>query len=350
MKHRATTLALIVLAGLSRTNLRAAANPASGAASSDTGIAYEAAPAADGPDGAGSRYARTEKELDAVPAELNAEGEAGEEAVIETSHPYLLPRLFTLPTAYSLQPYEVRFGGQGNIHSTMANMNTEALKASVSVGLGGIMELGYQLDEYYTVQDIGDKILMGYFKLSLLKESKFVPAVAISASKNLRTGFHATDSYSYSMNEDMYEVVMSKAFRVGGNLITFHPGAQIIRDEVKSIQGLPQLEESIQATKFNPRLGISWQSRPKTLFMYELKILNPTDVSKLNLGTIETHTAVENNLGIRYYIRNWICIDSGIRHYYDTEKKDDEMKLHANFVGVIPMATVFERVQNYFKK
>ena len=347
MKHRTATLALIVLAALSRTNLRAAANPASGTATSDTGIAYEAAPAADG---AGSHYARTEKDLDAVPAELNAEGDAGEEAVIETSHPYLLPRLFTLPTAYSLQPYEVRFGGQGNIHSTMANMNTEALKASVSVGLGGIMELGYQLDEYYTVQDIGDKILMGYFKLSLLKESKFVPAVAISASKNLRTGFHATDSYSYSMNEDMYEVVVSKAFRVGGNLITFHPGAQIIRDEVKSIQGLPQLEESIQATKFNPRLGISWQSRPKTLFMYELKLLNPTDVSKLNLGTIETHSAVENNLGIRYYIRNWICIDSGIRHYYDMEKKDDEMKLHANFVGVIPMATVFERVQNYFKK
>ena len=239
---------------------------------------------------------------------------------------------------------------RGNIHSTMANMNTEALKASVSVGLGGIMELGYQLDEYYTVQDIGDKILMGYFKLSLLKESRFIPAVAISASKNLRSGFHATDSYSYSMNEDMYEVVVSKAFQVGSNRITFHPGAQIIRDEVKSIQGLPALETSLQTTKVNPRLGVSWQSRPKTLFMYELKLLNPTDVSKLNLGTIETHSAVENNLGIRYYIRNWLCIDSGIRHYYDMDKQDDEMKLHANFVGVIPMATVFDRMSNYFKK
>lgn len=348
MKHRIASLALTLIAGLAQTGLHAAAtaSPEADPASSDTGMAYEAAPAA----GAEGRYAGTEKDLNAVPAELKGEGDAGEEAVIETSHPYLLPRLFTLPTAYSLQSYEVRFGGQGNIHSTMANMNTEALKASVSVGLGGIMELGYQLDEYYTVQDIGDKILMGYFKLTLLKESKYVPAVAISASKNLRTGFHATDSYSYSMNEDMYEVAVSKAFRVGDNLISFHPGAQIIRDEVKSIQGLPKLGESMQATKFNPRLGISWQSRPKTLFMYEFKLLNPTDVSTLGGGSIETHTAVENNLGIRYYIRNWLCIDSGIRHYYDMDLKDDEMKLHANFVGVIPMATVFDRVSNYFKK
>lgn len=349
MKYRIATLALTLLAGLARTDLHAAAYASAEAApaSSDTGAAYEAAPVAGGADG---HYARTEKDLDAVPAELKSEGDAGEEAVIETSHPYLLPRLFTLPTAYSLQPYEVRFGGQGNIHSTMANMNTEALKASISVGLGGIMELGYQLDEYYTVQDIGDKILMGYFKLSLLKESRFVPAVAISASKNLRTGFHATDSYSYSMNEDMYEVVVSKAFHVGDNLITFHPGAQIIRDEVKSIQGLGKLDKSLQTTKFNPRLGVSWQSRPKTLFMYELKLLNPTDVSKLDLGSIETHAAVENNLGIRCYIRNWLCIDSGIRHYYDMDLKDDEMKLHANFVGVIPTATVFNRLSNYFKK
>ncbi|GEM_PF-2166469 len=292
-------------------------------------------------------YNATEKDLNATTVEA---APAGKEAVIETSHPYLLPRLFTLPTAYSLQSYEVRFGGQGNIHSTLANMNTEAMKASISMGFGGIMELGYQLDEYYTVQDISDKILMGYFKLSLLKESQYLPAAAISASKNLRSSFHTTDSYSYTMNEDMYEVVFSKAFQVGDNLITLHPGAQIIRDDVTAIEGLPKLDKSLQTTKFNPRLGISWQSHPKTLFMYEFKLLNPTDVSSLGGGSIETHTAIENNLGIRYYIRNWLCIDSGIRHFYDLEKKDDEMKLHANFVGVIPLATVYDRVQNYFKK
>lgn len=292
-------------------------------------------------------YASTEKDLAAVSDEA---APGAEEAVIETSRPYLLPRLFTLPTAYSLQSYEIRFGGQGNIHSTLANMDNEGIKASASIGLGGIMELGYQLDEYYTVEDISDKILMGYFKLSLLKESRFLPAVSVSASKNLRSTFHAKDSYDYEMDQDMYEVVLSKAFRFGDNVVSFHPGAQVIRDEVTSVGGGPDLEKPYQATKVNPRLGISWQTRPKTLFMYEFKMLNPTEVASLRAGGIETHSAMENNLGIRYYIRNWLCIDSGIRHFYDIKTRDDEMKLHANFVGVVPLATLYDRVENYLKK
>lgn len=292
-----------------------------------------------------SRLADTEREL-AAEAESAHDGEA---ALIETSHPYLLPRLFTLPTAYSLQSYEVRFGGQGNIHATVADMDNEAIKGTVSIGLGGIMELGYQLDEYYTVENISDKILMGYFKLSLLKESRYVPALSISASKNLRSTFRSTDLV-YEMDEDMYEVVLSKGFRFGDNQVTFHPGLQILRDEVASVRGAAAFAEPAQATKFNPRLGLSWQSRPKTLFMYELKMLSPTELATLRSGSIATHRAVENNLGIRYYIRNWICIDSGIRHFYDLDSGDDEMKLHANFVGVVPLASVYERIENYFRK
>lgn len=295
-------------------------------------------------------YAAVEKDLDRDADRDREANSADEAAFIETSHPYLLPRLFTVPTAYSLQSYELRFGGQGNIHTTLANMNTQALKGSMALGLGGIMELGYQLDEYYTVQDISDKILMGYFKLTLLKESKYLPAASISASKNLRTTFRTEDSYTYDMDEDLYEVVFSKAFNVNGNLITLHPGAQIIRDDINSVRGLAKFEEPLHATKVNPRLGVSWQTRPKALFMYEFKMLNPTDVALLGQGSIETHTAVENNLGIRYYLRNWLCIDSGIRHYYDVDTHDDEMQLHANFVGVVPLATVVDRVYHYFAK
>jgi hypothetical protein len=340
MKNLSTTLALsLLIAGLAQSSLYAASEEA---ISPDT--IEEEAPAQLTP--TKKNYAATEKDLDAAVTEQEA---SGEEALIETSHPYLLPRLFTLPTAYSLQSYEVRFGGQGNIHSTLANMNSEDMKVSLSVGLGGITELGYQLDEYYTVENTSDKILMGYFKLALLRESKFVPAVSISASKNLRSTFRGENFSTYHMDEDLYEVVVSKAFHIGDNMVSFHPGAQIIRDNVTAIEGKPDMK-AFQGTKINPRLGVSWQSRPKTLFMYELKVLHPTDVAKLGNGRIETDMAVENNLGIRYYIRNWLCMDSGIRHFYNTETKGDEMKLHANFVGVIPMETVYSRVQSYFKK
>lgn len=344
MKIRNTLRASLSLAfaaaGLALSPLHAEETPASEpdtAGEAKLGDVLEPRPARD--------YSAAEKEL---AAQSDEDAPRGEAAVIETSKPYLLPRLFTIPTAYALQSYEVRFGGQGNIHSSMANLNKDGLKGSASIGLGGIMELGYQLDEYYTVENVSDKILMGYFKLNLLKESKWIPAASLSASKNLRSTFR-TDTYVYEMDQDMYEVVLSKAFRAGGNMVSFHPGVQIIRDEVTGVRDLAALEEPHQATKVNPRLGISWQTRPKTLFMYELKMLNPTVVSALAEG-IETHTAVENNLGIRYYIRNWLCIDSGIRHYYDTESGDDEMKLHANFVGVVPLAEIYERVGNYFKK
>ncbi len=290
-------------------------------------------------------YSKVEKDLETTTQETSA---TGKEALIETSHPYLLPRLFTIPTAYSLQSYEVRFGGQGNIHTIVSNMNTENMKGSLSLGLGGIIELGYQLDEYYTVQDISDKMLMGYFKLGMLRESEYLPAASISASKNLRSTFHTPKSHTYLMDEDQYELVLSKAFHMGNSLVSFHPGVQLIRDRVSSIDGI-ELAELNRATKYNPRLGISWQSRPKLLFMYEFKSLHPTDISQLSATRFETHQAVENNLGVRYYIRNWLCIDSGIRHYYDTKTYEDEMKIHANFVGVIPMATVYDRVQNYFK-
>lgn len=295
-------------------------------------------------------YAAVEKDLDRDADRDREANSADEAAFIETSHPYLLPRLFTVPTAYSLQSYELRFGGQGNIHTTLANMNTQALKGSMALGLGGIMELGYQLDEYYTVQDISDKILMGYFKLSLLKESRYLPALSISAGKNLRTTFRSKDSYTYDMDEDLYEAVASKAMSIGGTLITFHPGVQILRDRVNSVQGGPAFKSPLQTTKINPRLGLSWQTRPKALFMYEFKMLHPTDISGLGGADVQTHAAMENNLGIRYYIRNWLCIDSGIRHYYDLDSGEDEMKLHANFVGVVPLATVYERVRNYFSK
>lgn len=341
MKRIACSLTLLCLAALSA---RAAATRDDG--TDKTGAVTRELPSDSSLKTGRPDYAAAEKDLDATATQ----GQQGDEAVIETSHPYLLPRLFTIPTAYSLQSYEVRFGGQGNIQSALANLNTAGFKGSVAIGFGGIMELGYQLDEYYTVEDVSDKILMGYFKLSLLKESQYLPALAISASKNLRTSFHAADSFDYDMDEDMYEVVASKAFRVGDNVITLHPGAQIIRDAVTSVKDGPALADPYKVTKINPRLGISWQSRPKTLFMYELKILHPTKVSSIATGSIETDPAIENNLGVRYYIRNWLCIDAGIRNYYDMRKRDDEMKLHANFVGVVPLTTLYDRIEGYFKK
>src|SRR4051812_21847873 len=122
MKKQSTLVALsLLMAGLSQATVHAQSGrmKSSDALGVDSaGPAEEAAPTRL-PEHRND-YGKVEKDLNATESE-NAP--AGEEAVIETSHPYLLPRLFTLPTAYSLKSYEVRFGGQGNIQSTLANLN-----------------------------------------------------------------------------------------------------------------------------------------------------------------------------------------------------------------------------------
>jgi len=279
-----------------------------------------------------------------------------EEALIETSHPYLLPHLFTTPTAYSLNSYDIRFGGQGNIHHTIATQTGKEFKASVAVGLGGVVELGYQLDEYNTSEKYADKIMMGYFKMQILKESQYIPAMAISAGKNMRDNFWFENleekQVNYQMERSAYDIVFSKRHKIGGYMFTFHPGVQIIRDELLSYNGLktvPKDKFAEKRTKVNPRIGLSWQARPKTLFMYELKLQNPTKLNNMVNSGIGNSKAIESNLGARYYLRNWLCMDAGIRYFYNFDEQDDEMKLHANFVGLVPMVSLYTRVENFFK-
>ena len=103
----------------------------------------------------GKSWNEVEKDLDST---VIIKQNSGEAPAIITSRPYELQRLFTTPTAYALRPYGLRFGGKGNIHSTLAHMNTNGLHASISVGLGGVAELGYQMEEYYTVGNYANRI------------------------------------------------------------------------------------------------------------------------------------------------------------------------------------------------
>ena len=83
--------------------------------------------------------------------------------------------------------------------------------------------------------------------------------------------------------------------------------------------------------------------------MYESKYLTSSNVSALDSKGLAHHQALENNLGVRYYIRNWLCMDAGARYFYDLDAEQDNMGLHANFVGVIPLNFLYTRIENLFK-
>ncbi|MBF0432697.1 MAG: hypothetical protein HQK83_15545 [Fibrobacteria bacterium] len=277
--------------------------------------------------------------------------EKGDPPVIQKTEALPLPRLFTVPTAYALKSYELRFGGEGNIHSTLANMNTAGLHASIAIGLGNVVELGYQLGEYHTVGRKPDNIMMGLLKLAILKESQYFPAVSISAGQNLKENFSHDGAVDYRMARNAYDLVMSKSFDIKGTRVSVHPGLEIHDDRIKKIDGeAPSNKEDFQKHKFNYRMGLSWQTKPNTVFMYESKLLDISNVDDLTGVGFTHHNALENNLGVRYYIRNWLCMDAGIRYMYDLDTSEDDMKLHANFVGVVPLNTMYVRLENIFKK
>ncbi len=296
-------------------------------------------------------YGKTEGQVAGVESLSSGKTEV---AVIKTSKQYQIPTLFTVPTAYALQPWGFRFGGEGNIHSTIADFDSDKLHISAALGLGGVVELGYQLEEYHTVNNSSDNMVRGLMKLSILKEAKFRPALAISAGQNLRENFEDASGVKYVMERRAFDIVTSKSFKIGHQYFGIHPGVSILWDDVKEVNGQNTTNSSdgtrYEDQKINYRLGVSWQSQPKVMYMYEAKYFSLAKMEDLETVGIQKNPAIENNIGVRYYIRNWLCMDAGIRYLYDLEEGDDDMKLHANFVGVVPLNTVFQRVENLIRK
>ncbi len=302
------------------------------------------------------KFQDAEQELSQIGTASKNSSLTGDAPLLYSSRPYDLPRLFTIPTAYSLQSYGLRFGGQGNIHSTMSNMTTEALKASVSIGLGGVAELGYQLEERYTTGNSSDNILMGHFKMQLIKERAYLPALSVSAGQNLRENFRDGKDVNYKMSRSSFDLALSKTIYAGNYIISVHPGVQWLDDKVTQYNYAEVPENGYDIQRPNLRLGVTWQTQRNIVYMFETKYLSPSRVDDLNPASTDVQNigisftrAVENNLGVRYYIRNWLCIDAGIRNVYDLDIQEADMKLHANFVGVVPLNTMYTRIENLIR-
>lgn len=267
--------------------------------------------------------------------------------VMQTSRPHIQPQLMTLQTAQVLESYGLGFSGSGNIHNTLANWNKYPLRGSIILGLGDVLELGYGMHEFRTTnQERPERLMKGHLKIQLLNaENPMSPKVAFSYGQNLEEDFKSADGKDYTLERMQGELLATWSAGNQETNISFHPGLQFSQDNITKIGD--EKQKGLSKMSINPQLGVTWQTKEKIVYMLEGRLHNILKDSSFSLKTKPSYeTAIDANLGARFFFKNWIFMDAGLRYSYLTEQKVGKPEIHANFTGVIPLKTVFVRSKN----
>jgi hypothetical protein len=277
---------------------------------------------------------------------VEAASSTGEVATIETSHPYVLPRLFSIRTADVLESYSLGFSGSGNV----TEFDWNNLQGSIGVGLGGVAELGYQMQDQMTGGLHQQHTTQGHFKLQVISEGRFVPAVAIAAGSNLDKNFSTPLGSSYRMELNTIDFMLAKTLEVAQWKISLYPGVNYFDQRYTHLAGI-ELPKPIDRSEFAYQMGVTWQKDPSVLFILESRLYEGIDAdSTIAAQQVIANRIWENNMGVRYYMRNWLFMDAGIRYFYDEKTGDDDIGIHANISGAIPLKSVFGRIASRFDR
>lgn len=298
-----------------------------------------------------------ESATEAPVAMMSTTGNAPEAMMIQTSKPQELPRLVSMHTAHILDSYSLGFAGSGNIHTSLSNFGRDNLQGSIAIGLGGVTELGYELDEIHMVGEKPVKKTQGDIKLQLLKEGKYVPAITIGFGSTLNYNFAVPteniEQDAYKMTRYNYNLMMSKGFEIAGWQFSVHPGVHMLSDNLQEYTNASNNEitkfNNLQSQVPNFLLGFTWQKNDRTMFILEGKTLKALDQEQLVNGTLDYQDAVQGNLAVRNYIRNWLFVDAGIRSYKELETNTPvNTEIHANITGSIPLKSVANRITSWW--
>ena len=267
-------------------------------------------------------------------------------AMIQTSKKHKLPRLVSMQTAEVLDSYSLGFAGSGNIYKVFKNFSADGIEGSVNLGLGDVVELGFEYSELYNTTSETQGISEGQIKLQALSEGELFPAISVSFSSNLNNNFtrpNGIGEETYQMERQRYKLMMSKNFSVGKYDFSIHPALEMINDEVVSYEG-SEFDNATMFTKLNPQLGLTWQKSAETVFILENRLVEISNHKNVDYGEVEYQDGFETNFAIRFYFRNWLMMDAGIRNTNNLETAKNETRIHANFTGVIPLASVGNRI------
>jgi len=265
---------------------------------------------------------------------------------ITTSRPHNLPRLLTLQTAEVLESYGIAFAGGGNIHSALKG-DENFLQGSLYLGLGGVAELGYEQESIDLAGEDNLKRMRGHIKLQPLQEGRFLPALAISYGASLYPEDGLYDEQR-ELDRSLWALGLSKSFVLGNTSITVHPGLAVQQDKL-TLSDDTSGANPLQKRRVDGQLGITWQSNSETMFILEARSLSVLDRKDITAGTLDYQNAVQGNLGVRFYLRNWVFMDAGVLNMYNIDRDEWNNGIHANITGVIPVKSLSERIGGWFQ-
>lgn len=261
---------------------------------------------------------------------------------IETSHPHRMPKLISLETAEIVESYGIGFSGGGNIHRDL--FRGKGFAGTAYVGLGDVAELGYSMEEVRTTGIEPNRLTRGHIKLAVLKESPLLPTVSVGYGSTL-AGSLVSEPVSGDPGErcDLERGVVfvgaSKSFQVSAWRIGLHPSLQYVTDELKD-----GARTTAHLERFEPALALTWQQTPQVMYMAEAKWGDAVDLETLSSDRIDARREIETNLGVRFYLRNWLFMDAGIRHSEIPSLERKSTGIHANFSGVVPLKSLGNRL------
>lgn len=279
-----------------------------------------------------------------------ANTEDADEDMIITSKPHNMPRLMTLQTSEVLESYGLGFAGSGNVHSIFKGSH-DAMTGAIYLGLGDVAELGYDVEQLRMKEKVWDKRMNGHLKIKFLSEGKYLPSFGVTYGQNVAEEVEIGDSIPFHLDRQSVLLSMGKSIQIGDYNLSVYPGVRLGLSQLTQYGEVAvPVKEQHAAKSVGYQLGATWQSSEKILFMLESRQVQILDQDKAELGDLAYGMGFENNLGVRFYLRNWLFVDAGLLTTYDMNDDLWDTGIHANISGLIPLKSVTERLVNYFEK
>ncbi|MGL1935834.1 MAG: hypothetical protein OCD01_12470 [Fibrobacterales bacterium] len=263
---------------------------------------------------------------------------------ISTSKPHHLPKLLQMKTAKVLESYSIGINGSGNIHDAISNFSMKKLYGSIAIGLGDIIELGYQYDPYHSDADKLTNYFNGYMKLQVINETKNFPLVSVSAGSNVSKTFRNKKDIRYQIERQFVELMLAKQFSTSNHIFNIYPGVKYTNDRITETSVPNPIEKEFGAGAIEGGIGLTWQESSDKLFIYECNYITPVNAEHIEESVLSHSRLIENLFGVRFYVQNWLFIDSGIKHSYKNSIKEGDLSVNVNFSGVLPLKSIAQRL------
>lgn len=243
-------------------------------------------------------------------------------------------KLSSVPTADVIGNMDIVIEGGGFLGAGENN----ALVGNIGFGLGDVAQINISADELAsTVTGHSQSVGVAAFKLRLLPEYRYVPAMAAIVNRSFETKYAA----GFSMSEVAMAAVASK--NLFAEKLSVNLGAKVAIAGYKPDSTFAQAQKQSRVS-VHPMLGLRLRANPQTFVMVEIEsapIYNNDELSATTLNYAAWERSWTSGLGVRYYFTSWLSVDTGTRVEYAAQQT--EVTLKAKMNAAIPVRRMLRR-------